>query len=292
MSTAHQNAADAVGVDLHAYAAQAIDAARAPLLAQDLADELAIRAYRRAIKRWRAFLRLIAPLLDAGITDLSNEARGFARELAGARDSRAAIDALATCASRLGERTPATLRQRLDALGAAAEAEILTPATRSKLLAGLDRADEADAAWDFTTTDTADLAEQLANGYRRARQAIPEDWDDAEPEALHRFRQRVIVHRYQMELMEPAWPKFGKLWVDEAQRLRDRLGRFQDLEVLKRLTEPHQPLARWRAKLEPAIAERQARERRDARQIAGRLFADRPEAFRRRLAALLRFYHS
>ena len=39
-----------------------------------------------------------------------------------------------------------------------------------------------------------------------------------------------------MELIEPLWPRFGRMWTDEAERLRDRLGRCQDLEVLERLT--------------------------------------------------------
>ncbi len=43
------------------------------------------------------------------------------------------------------------------------------------------------------------------------------------------------IMRYQMELIEPLWPRFGRMWTDEAERLRDRLGRCQDLEVLERL---------------------------------------------------------
>ncbi len=62
------------------------------------------------------------------------------------------------------------------------------------------------------------------------------------PDDLHELRRRVIEHRYQMELVEPAWPRLGRIWVDEAQRLRNRLGAFQDLAVLMHLTEPHQPL--------------------------------------------------
>src|SRR5260370_20290692 len=46
------------------------------------------------------------------------------------------------------------------------------------------------------------------------------------------------------------------MWTEEAERLRERPGRGQDLEVLKRLTAPHQPLARWRSRLTPACGER------------------------------------
>jgi CHAD domain-containing protein len=106
------------------------------------------------------------------------------------------------------------------------------------------------------------------------------------PDVLHELRSRVVAHRYQMELIEPLWPKFGRLWVAEAQRLRDRLGAFQDLSVLQGFTAPHQPLAPWRSRLSPLIATRQAAHAKAAQRMAGRLFAERPRAFRKRIEAL------
>ena len=52
------------------------------------------------------------------------------------------------------------------------------------------------------------------------------------------------------------------------------------------LSAPHQPLARWRSRLAPAIAARQADHIETAMRQAGRLFAEKPKAFNRRLAAL------
>jgi len=89
-----------------------------------------------------------------------------------------------------------------------------------------------------------------------------------------------------MELIEPLWPRFGRMWTDEAERLRDRLGRCQDLEVLKRLTGPHQPLAHWRSRLTPACTERTTELAQRAARIAVRLFAEKPKAFRHRLEML------
>jgi hypothetical protein len=74
--------------------------------------------------------------------------------------------------------------------------------------------------------------------------------------------------------------------VAEAQRLRERLGAHQDLVVLAGMTAPRQPLARWRAKLVPLIEERKARHVRAARRLAGRVYAEKPKAFRARLQAL------
>ena len=73
---------------------------------------------------------------------------------------------------------------------------------------------------------------------------------------------------------------------EEAQRLRTRLGQYQDLAVLAALTAPHQPLAPWRSRLTPLIEARRDAHLKTAARLAGRLFAEKPKAFRRRIAAL------
>jgi CHAD domain-containing protein len=103
---------------------------------------------------------------------------------------------------------------------------------------------------------------------------------------MHRFRQRVVVHRYQMELAVPLWPRIGRVWVAETQKLRDRLGHYQDLTVLRNFTAPRAPLAHWRSRLTPLIAARQAGHAAAAERVARRIFAEKPKAFRRRLMSL------
>ncbi len=100
------------------------------------------------------------------------------------------------------------------------------------------------------------------------------------------MRKRVVIHRYQIDIIEPLWPRFVKMWSGEAQRLRDRLGRHQDVLMLAALTGPHQPLARWRSHLAPAIDERGAAHVAGAARIAARIFVEKPNALRRRLAAM------
>ena len=56
--------------------------------------------------------------------------------------------------------------------------------------------------------------------------------------------------------------------------------------MLARLAEPHQPLARWRSRLQSVITQRQAQQVAVAGRIAARLFAERPKAFRNRLEAM------
>src|SRR5262249_48931290 len=156
------------------------------------------------------------------------QARDFARDLAGARDAQAAIEALEDLLEKdapLSPRTVASIKARLDALRVKAEADRLTQATRAQMIVALDVADTALGAWPVDKTAFAETAKELGDPSRRARAHAREgDWREAKPELLHEMRSRVVAHRYQMELVEPLWPKFGKLWVAEAQRLRDRLG--------------------------------------------------------------------
>jgi hypothetical protein len=78
------------------------------------------------------------------------------------------------------------------------------------------------------------------------------------------------------------------MWTGEAQRLRDRLGKHQDVLMLESLTGPHQPLVRWRSRLAGAIAERRASHVDGAARLAERLFVEKPNTFRRRLDAMWR----
>jgi CHAD domain-containing protein len=279
-----------VGDALRAVARDILSEARAALEEPGQSDAVAVHDYRKAMKRWRALLRLLEPFLGDDAKRLRARARDSARELAGARDAQSGMDALEDMIDEktpLSARTIASIRGRLDAQRLGAEAATLTQALRARLIAALEAAVEEVEHWPLDAMTFGELARELTETYRRARDDSPsEDWRKVEPDTLHALRTRVVAHRYQMELIEPLWPKLGRLWVAEAQRLRDRLGAFQDLSVLQGFTAPHQPLAHWRSRLTPLIAARQATHAKAAQRIAGRLFAERPRAFRKRIEAL------
>jgi CHAD domain-containing protein len=280
----------AVGEALQAVARDILLEAREALDDPAKSDAVAVHDYRKAMKRWRALLRLLEPFLGDDGRELRAQARDSARELAGARDAQSGLEALADLTddkTPLSPRTIASIRGRLDEIRLGAEAETLTQAARARLIAALEVTSNAVSAWPLDAVTFSELARELTENYRRARDDAPsKDWRGVEPDVLHDLRSRIVAHRYQMELIEPLWPKFGRLWVAEAQRLRDRLGAFQDLSVLQGFTAPHQPLAPWRSRLVPLIATRQAAHAKAAQRMAGRLFAERPRAFRKRIEAL------
>jgi CHAD domain-containing protein len=282
---------DAVGHTLRAVARHILADARAAIEDRQRVEAVAVHDFRAAMKSWRAYLRLIEPFLQEEDRRWRTEARDLARMLAGARDAQAALDAVAdaerhAASHRMSSQSWDSIRDRLERLRESAETASLTPALRKRFLAALDRADSRIDHWPLDEVDFADVAKSLSRGYARARNLIPQDWRTAEAHDLHELRQRVVVHRYQMEVVQPLWPRLGKSWVREAQKLRTRLGAYQDLAVLSRYAEPHQPLAPWRSRLQSAIHQRQMQQVGAARRIAARLFAERHRAFRKRLEAM------
>jgi CHAD domain-containing protein len=280
-----------VGEALVAVAHDILEEARAAIADPAKPDAVAVHDFRKAMKRWRAFLRLLEPIVGADARRLRDLARDLARALAAARDGQSALDALADLIahapqSGFSERSWNSIRARLDALRQGAETVALTESMRERLRSAIEAGTEAIAHWPLEDTRFWQVSEGLRESYARARRAIPTDWEDASDEELHDLRQRVVIHRYQMPLLEPLWPRFSRLWIAEAQRLRERLGTHQDLAVLAGLTALRQPLAPWRGRLLPLVAARKAVHVEAAARLARRLFAERPKAFRRRLDAL------
>jgi CHAD domain-containing protein len=285
---------NAVGPELKRAAQKILDAALSTLRDDSQNDAIVIHEFRIELKRWRAFLRLLAPVLGEAGQELNVAARGLARELTRARDIQSALDAFNDLPFTKGEqaRQPLSIQarksigKRLEVLQKKMETDGLTAAYRERAERYLQEAITATQTWPLDEFVFADLAAGLTKTYRRARRLIPKDWTTAAPEELHRLRQRVVDHRYQMELVQPLWPRLGKAWIDEAQRLRRRLGQVQDLAMLELMTRPGRPLAQWRSRLMPLMTQRRLDRTSVAKRLTVRLFAEKPKAFRRRMEAL------
>jgi CHAD domain-containing protein len=280
---------DSFGDGLAAAARSIIADARRALADSELSDAEAVHEVRKALKRWRALLRLLAHPLGEQADQMRAEARELMRALSGARDAQSALDALADLRKADLPFSPTsmeTISQRLTAIKDAAEQTGFTKDMRDRLSRYLDYATLSLERWPLAAINFDTVADGLIATYRRGRQLLPENWAEADAEHLHDLRRRVVEHSHQMNLIEPLWPRLGKVWSEEAQRLRNRLGACQDLAVFTGLTAPHQPLAPWRSRLAPVIEARRGAHLKTAARIAGRLFAEKPKAFRRRIAAL------
>jgi len=277
------------GDGLAAAARSVIADGRQALTDPELSDPETVHEVRKALKRWRALMRLLARPLGEQADQMRSEARELMRAIAGARDAQSALDALNDLRKvdlPISATSIETIRARLTKMRDAAEAKSFTKAMRDRLSRYLDYATLSLERWPLKAIDFDIVTDGLTSTYRRARQLVPDTWTDSEAEHLHDLRRRVVEHRHQMDIIEPLWPRLGKVWAEEAQRLRNQLGSCQDLAVLAELTAPHQPLAPWRSRLAPLISARRDAHLKSAARLAGRLFAEKPKAFRRRIAAL------
>jgi hypothetical protein len=209
----------AIGPVMRAVAANILAQGRAAMVDPERSHQEAVHDFRRAMKEWRALMRLLAPFIPDA-QRWRHEARDHARSLAHARDGAAALMAFDGLIDKgslvLSERSSSTIRGRIEALRDSGEQAVLTPELRDRIVSWLDTAAAAVAQWPLDPFDFSSIAAQLTVGYRNARQQIPSDWSNASGEELHTLRQRVVDLRYQMDLIEPLWPRFGRMWTDEA----------------------------------------------------------------------------
>jgi CHAD domain-containing protein len=274
---------------LPAVARDILIKARDAITDPEKTSDEAIHDVRKSIKRWRSFLRLIEPHFGDGADNLRASARDTARKLGGARDLRSTLDAvedIRESAYELNDRALETISGRIREMQTAAGKSEISASDRAEIANEVSRWLTTISLWPFSGIEFPEISRSLTNGYRRARKAMPEKWTEASEEELHEFRRRTIDHRYQMEFVEPLWPRMTKIWIDEAQRLRDALGQHRDLALLQAMSSPHQPLARFRSKLTSAAARRQNDHLAQAEKIASRIFAEKPRAFRARLDKL------
>src|SRR5438093_2284450 len=126
----------AVGEALRGVARDILAEARAAIENPAKADAEAVHDFRRAMKRWRALLRLFEPFVGDEARQLRDEARDLARALTGARNAQSALDALADLEKHglaLSPRSTKGLRQRIEDIRRAAETTLLNADMRLRL---------------------------------------------------------------------------------------------------------------------------------------------------------------
>src|SRR5674476_386144 len=166
------------GDDLAAGARSIIADARNALANLELSDAEAVHEVRKAVKCWRALLRLLAQPLGEQAEQMRGEARELMRALAGARDAQSALDALQDLRKAdlpFSPKSVATIHQRLTAMRDAAEQTTFTKATRDRLLHYLDDATLSLDRWPLDAIDFNTVADALTSTYRRARQLLPDN---------------------------------------------------------------------------------------------------------------------
>ncbi|HEX2232339.1 MAG TPA: CHAD domain-containing protein, partial [Thermoleophilaceae bacterium] len=126
----------------------------------------------------------------------------------------------------------------------------------------------------------------LRRAYRRGRRGYQAVLESASTESLHEWRKRVKDLWYHQTLLERSWPELMDPLSDQAHHLSDLLGLDHDLAVLHDWAQAHPAAAGGSTGLEvfnAAAEERRDELQREAIALGGRLYAERPRAYARRL---------
>lgn len=247
----------------------------------------AIHGARKDLKKVRAVLRLSRDGLgEKAYRSENRRFRDAGRLLSESRDAEVKLETLAKLRERFGEAFPPSLAR---AWGAALEAD----RARVRASAGgarVEQAIEAIAAgearireWSLEPDSWRLLEPGLDRCYRRGREALKAVRAGREDESVHELRKRVKDLWYQQRLLAEAWPELLEPSAAEAHRLADLLGDHHDLAVLAEDLRSREGLDANRPAGEELIAKRQEELLDEALALGGRLYAEKPRCFRRRM---------
>jgi len=251
-------------------------------------DEAArVHDVRKTLKGAAGLARLFADLVGApaeATVDAINAAR---RKVGRARDLDVlpgVIGSLDLPAESRDALIVAIAEQREAARRAHHEIDVSGLAAELRALA------EAVEAWDVETAGARPLIAALRRSYRSARRRGEAALPVGAPRELHALRIRVVDLVHQLGVFEPAWPAMMRATMRELQRLRTALGDHNDLTVLSEFAAARPELTpEQKVAVAVLIAKRRRPLTRRAAQLYARLFAERPSAFERRLAATIEY---
>lgn len=268
-------------------AREQLDLAVAELSAPQILP-VGVHESRKALKRLRALVRLASSAIGPVKARQRTRALGqIGRLLSARRDQAVMLDTI----SKLSEGGPevamvlAPLHSHLVSTsgdqGKPLDADSAAQARRL-----LVHESKKFARTRFRRRGFAALEGGLEKCYRQARKAIKQAYGEPTDEGFHSMRKAVQWHWRQMSLLGRAWPDEFAVRVTAARELSQILGDDHDLAILIAAVTAAEGIS---AEQKEAIVElclsRQRVLRQSAEPRAGRLFAETPKAFTKRVAA-------
>jgi CHAD domain-containing protein len=192
-----------------------------------------IHNVRTTIKRLRALLRLIRPVVGETFFNRENtRLRMAGRRLAVARDAEVARETLKNL-SVSGKPEKKAVAAALADLESKTESgtdlEKALSDTKEDLKAtrrNLEQLPLVSGEWEV-------VGAGLQEVYRQSRKRMNTALQDRRDEAFHKWRIRVKNLFYELELLEPVWPKRMDKMTARLSKLQDKIGLDHDIAVLK-----------------------------------------------------------
>jgi CHAD domain-containing protein len=273
-------------------AREQLDVALAELAAPHI-PPTGVHECRKALKRLRALVRLLAPAL--GRSEARRRAKALsavARMLSARRDQAVMLETVARLAMETGTDgafTLAPLRAHLvGKVGEEAQPLNVDCAAKARML--LLREAKKFARTKFRSRGFAALEGGLEKSYGQARKAMKNAYSEPSDESFHTLRKAVQWHWRQMSLLARAWPDEFAVRVAAARELSQMLGDDHDLAMLVAAAATADDISYEHKDAIIAICQRRQQALRDATEFrAARLFAETAKAFTKRMEAYWKY---
>jgi len=253
----------------------------------------AVHDARRRVKKIRAIIRLVRPVLDKEYRVVDRDLSTVSRLLAPVADGRGIVETL----NEIEHRYPASLSKR--AL-AAARAGVLRNGARAdheaqtrgilKIAAGTLRSERSRIKqWHIHGDGFRAIAPGLEESYRRARRMMLVTWSKPKPSHFHTWRRYVKDHWFHIRLLEGRCGYHLVAYERRIEALDGILGEYHNVILLRDLLVTDRSLPRDEsARCLRVVARYQRVLRRHAEILGARIYTERPRRFVRRVRHLWR----
>ena len=288
----------AVDAELRRIACAQIDKATAELSEAGSDRDEAIHDARKRLKKLRGLVRLAGAGAKPFVRSENRRWRDAGRALSALRDRAALVEAADALEARFAEEVAndevatdafAHLREAMARRedGNASERDAAVRETLLALAEGRRAVESLHLpAHGRGRAAAARGAEQT---FAHARRALGQAARTREADDFHELRKQMKYYAMHLKLFGPLWPEAMDALREAADRVAEDLGRDHDYAVLRAAVAAKPEHFGRRADLDVVIAlldRHQGELRERALEGAGRLLAERPKAFRRRLARL------
>jgi CHAD domain-containing protein len=257
----------------------------------DPESDEAIHDARRRVKKIRAVMRLVQPVLNKAYRAVDRDLKNVSRMLAPVADGQGIIVTLDAIAQRYRKVLPpgtvasirAGLRQRgactdheAEARGVIARAASTLRSERRRLRQWTIRGDGFDA-----------IAPGLEESYRRARQAMILAWSKPKPAHYHSWRRFVKDHWFHVRLVEGRCGNHLLAYQRRLEALDGVLGEYHNVVLLREVLVTDGYLGRGEtARCLRVVSRYQRLLRRHAEVIGVRIYSDKPRRYVRHVGRL------
>jgi CHAD domain-containing protein len=253
----------------------------------------AVHDARRRVKKIRAIIRLVRPVLDKAYRAVDRDLSTVSRLLAPVADGRGIVETL----KEIEHRYPASLPKRTLA---AARAGVLRNGARAdrdahargilKIAAGTLRSERNRVKrWQIRGDGFRAIAPGLEESYRRARRMMLVTWSKPKPSHFHTWRRYVKDHWFHIRLLEGRCGNHLVAYERRIEALDGILGEYHNVNLLRDLLVTDASLPQEESARCLRVVSRYQRVLcRHAELLGARIYTERPRRFVRRVRHLWR----